>query len=101
MTSATRSRPAGRVIVAALVAASCAMPVAASATGLPNYPGATTQRISPGVRSATTNCGRTITVEKSFKASADPNTIAKWYGSRLPGSRTIDVSRLEDQEGAK
>jgi hypothetical protein len=63
------------------------------------YPAAKTQPLPPGIHSVVSRCGHTFTMEKSMTVDADPQAIAKWYQSRLPGSRTIDLSRAIADEG--
>jgi hypothetical protein len=69
---------------------------AVAAPDVPAYPAAQQKPLPPGFHSATTQCGHTITVERSYTVDADPRTIAKWYESRVPGSRAIDLTRLEN-----
>jgi hypothetical protein len=88
---------AGRLFLAIITALSFPLSAVAG-TDLPVYPAAHNEPLPAGVHSGTTACGRTITVEKSFTVDADPHTIAKWYLTRLPGSRVIDLSRVQNDE---
>jgi hypothetical protein len=89
---------ARRLFLATFIAVS--YPMAAVATDLSAYPSAKTQPLPAGVHSVVSRCGHTFTMEKSMTVDTDPSAVAKWYQSRLPGSRTIDLSRaLSDEEG--
>ncbi|MGD0472115.1 MAG: hypothetical protein ABSB70_02745 [Candidatus Velthaea sp.] len=93
--------PLAQLLVLALATAlSSVTRAAAAGADLPAYPAAHEEKLPPGRHSGTTSCGRTITVEKSLTVNADPHLVAKWYQSRLPGSRAIDFTRmLSDEAG--
>lgn len=84
---------AQRLILATVCALSYPIS-AAAATDLPVYPAAKTQPMTGNGHMGASRCGHTFTVEKSLTVDADPHAVAKWYESRLPGSRTIDLSRV-------
>ncbi len=95
-----RALRAQRLFLATVIILSNPMVAAAAPNDLPIYPAAKTQPIPANVRSMVSRCGHTFTMEKSMTVDADPHAIAKWYQSRLPGSRTIDLTRaLNGEEG--
>jgi hypothetical protein len=90
---------AQRLFLATVTALSYPMSAAAAATDLPVYPAAKTQPLAPGNHSVVSRCGHAFTIEKSMTVDADPHAVAKWYEGRLSGSRTIDLSRVLNDEG--
>ena len=82
-----------RLFLATFIAASYKLSPAAAAADIPAYPAAKTQPLPPGIHSMVSRCGHKFTMEKSMTVATDPHAVAKWYQSRLPGSRLIDLSR--------
>ena len=92
--------PSARRLFPAVVLAALSLTISAAAAGadLPVYPAAKPEAMPAGSHPGVTSCGHTITVEKSFTVDADPHTVAKWYESKMPGSRMVDANKMADAD---